>query len=813
MLIRPHDASKQRMMMDLLAITEGGAASCKSIWVDASPGEAAKGAPAKRIIHARTIQLQEKATLDRIGIRVGPGYQKCGSQKELDWAQDIVVLVQQERAGDWTSIFEQIGVQEPVGITWFSLGGAEAESIIIQIRKSGIDRWWPSWNVAMNSLILEGTYTPPMEPVPVRHLNELDYAESDIPSGVLVESRGHEIRFRTDYFDIGFARRNPELTFLAIDEMGQGKACQNLLKLASQHRKNDATTPYLVQGPRMYPWYPPIAGFFQFEPVGITVEGGNRVKYWCRSDDAGVEYQFQWDIIGASSFSVTIQRTCKQRIRMLHSGWQFSLDSKAAPVTALGAITKQGETGLLEFPVILHFPGKGTLLCTLEKGICLARFDANPPAMTNTFELKMGEEPQPEGDYLLPEGHAEATVKFEVITPEFAALRDDAPQVVKDMVRFRAVTALTYRADTATFSNNGTSMHCPACIDSWAENVIGFTPWQGIEPRMFLQQTLERWLLEAPAYGSGRSIIDDNHYYEDEYIICGTSALFGLAKFLQAYNDEAWFEQYKENILVQVTRMQGRDVDGDGIVESTYRLGISGEHQWSTNWWDVLSFGWKDAFSNAFLYPALVTLSKVFTEHGMADEAANLDTWASNLKQNFVPTFFNEKTGWLAGWRCKEDKLHDYAFLFVNGAAVEYGLVDGDLAMDIMERLWNELQASRFRDYNLGLPGNLWYIPASDTAKPQYGEPMGTYENGGATHSQSRHFVSGLYAAGMTVEGDMLLEQLSQSMADGSAFGGVGSGVDWRTWDGRPCGYEGLLCDQFGILVPALHRWSRKDSR
>jgi len=46
-----------------------------------------------------------------------------------------------------------------------------------------------------------------------------------------------------------------------------------------------------------------------------------------------------------------------------------------------------------------------------------------------------------------------------------------------------------------------------------------------------------------------------------------------------------------------------------------------------------------------------------------------------------------------------------------------------------------------------------------------------------------------------------------ERLADGSAFGGCSSGVDWRMWDGTRCGYEGLLTDQFGVLVPALARW------
>jgi hypothetical protein len=352
-------------------------------------------------------------------------------------------------------------------------------------------------------------------------------------------------------------------------------------------------------------------------------------------------------------------------------------------------------------------------------------------------------------------------------------------------------------------------MHAPICADTWAEISLGFKPWHYIVPNDYLQQTLERWLVDAPAYGSGRSITDEDTFYEDEYLQTGTSALFGLSLFLKYAANSDWFEHNKSYIIEQINRMKKRDLDGDGLIESNIRLGISGQYQWSTNWMDVLSFGWKDAFVNAFLYPALMNLVDVFNRYSLLDLAQDCQSWVENLKANYYTTFFNENTGWLMGWRSKDDQIHDYAFLFVNGAAIEYGLIDDPVASEIMQKLWKELQNSEFKDYTLGLPGNLWQIPDKDMAVAMHNSPMGSYENGAATHSQARHFISGLYTVGMLEEGDLLLTKMSDSMAKGTAFGGVGSGVDWRMWDGTPCGYEGLLCDQFGILIPALQRWGK----
>jgi hypothetical protein len=297
------------------------------------------------------------------------------------------------------------------------------------------------------------------------------------------------------------------------------------------------------------------------------------------------------------------------------------------------------------------------------------------------------------------------------------------------------------------------------------------------------------------------------HPAEDEYVTTGTAGLLGLAEYLVHSGTPMWVDSFAPQIEEQLARMRARDVDGDGIVESIFRSGISGTFHWSTNWYDAVSFGWKDAFSNALLHRALLLLSTALPRLGKPGLGGGLTEWAERLRANYLPAFLNEETGWLAGWRCKKGFLHDYAFLVVNGAAVCCGAVQGNQAASIIRNLWNETLRVGMPDPRLGLPGNLRPIPDDDMIDLMHGAPMGFYLNGGLTHSQSRHFVGALYAVGMTKEADALLEALCERLSDCTAFGGCGSGIDWRYWDGGPCGYEGLLTDQFGILAVALDRY------
>ena len=100
------------------------------------------------------------------------------------------------------------------------------------------------------------------------------------------------------------------------------------------------------------------------------------------------------------------------------------------------------------------------------------------------------------------------------------------------------------------------------------------------------------------------------------------------AKATAAENRVRFGRSKAEQTRVEAEREKAaRDLDGDGLIESMHRTGVSGTKQWSTCWFDVISFGWKDAFANAILYGALKELSaglRRFDETGQAQTVAQL---------------------------------------------------------------------------------------------------------------------------------------------------------------------------------------------
>jgi len=352
-------------------------------------------------------------------------------------------------------------------------------------------------------------------------------------------------------------------------------------------------------------------------------------------------------------------------------------------------------------------------------------------------------------------------------------------------------------------------MGAPICMDVWADlcELIGKGPF-GVDAVGFLKSTLEIHLQGAPAYGTGTHS-SGSHEYEDEYLMTGAAVLLGISKYLHMAGNHAWYKQYENQIQRKIRSMKGRDTDGDGLVESTLRRGVSGEHQWSTCWYDVISYGFKDAYANALLYPALRMLSLKTMEYGNESLSLELMDWADQIKCAYADTFMTDK-GWLAGWKCMEGKLHDFGFLAVNGAAVSAGLLEKDVARRVMERLWSALLDSGFDSFDMGLPGNLFPIDDSDMAAVQRRLPFGGYENGGITISQARHFINGLRCVGMDKEADFILTEICRGLLYGNVIGGVGTGCDWKMWDGVYSGYEGILCDQLGIFQPLIRRFGLK---
>ncbi|MDQ8183101.1 hypothetical protein [Pelagicoccus sp. SDUM812005] len=773
---------------------------CRSLWTAPLPSE--DSAPARRIIHCRAFTPSGKATVRRVGYKSAQGYHKCGSHQENDWIVDLRILTLDTPNGDWRELayLQDLPPQEEGQIEWIELGELNTYGLILEIRRCGIDDWWTPWNLAAQAFTVLGELHDPIAPRNETLIETKSIDLAGLPEGLRAERKDGQIRFRSDYLQVGFYLSRSGFSHLGIDQSGKGQTDTNLLQVGpgSFH-----------QGPMLSPLGDtPVADpAVRFRFTGSVSVKANTLVYELRNERCDQSYRLEWTVLPDKLRFTSLRQSGKPLRAWNSAAWRMSFHAPTSPSQVIAKVDPRGQSGSFQSPAILHAPTQGSLAMTAE-GTTSARLEVFRPRDRIELELKTGESPCPEGDWLLEAGSHPASWILEVTHPSFPLI-PEAPASARAALRQAGFTGLNFRPDTATLSNNGASIHCPISMDTWACQCLRMGELQpGLRSEDLLRLSLERWLDGGPGYAGGNlKQQGELHSGEDEYLMTGTAALLGLAEYLRKSATLEWKREYALPIERKLQEMQARDLDGDGLVESAYRTGTSGSLQWSTCWYDVISYGWKDAFSNALLYEALAHLCQAVPHSPLAHWQDPLTQWKEKLKRAYAPTFLTPETGWLAGWVCREGKRHDYAFLACNGAAVAAGLLEMDTAKKAMRGLLEDAKAVGMPSARLGLPGNLRSIPDHDLSDIIQGYPFGYYQNGGRTHAQARHFLRGLYAVGLQAEADALLEELCEGFAEAEVFGGCKSGLDWRYWDDRPCGYEGLLTDQFGIIGLILERY------
>ena len=221
--------------------------------------------------------------------------------------------------------------------------------------------------------------------------------------------------------------------------------------------------------------------------------------------------------------------------------WAIGRDSDGVAANRPQHVVMQQVRRLVEANALWHFPRHGCLHVESNDDVAF-RSDSVRPLDTNTFELKVAETATDLGDYVLRGGTHRATVTFTVGAPRVASLSAATPDPVRRMVDRHSLTALSYRPDTSTISNNGGSMHCTTSLNdvSAIAERLDELPF-GVHPMELVRDSLERWLHGAPSYGSGRTS-HGRHLLEDEYVHLGADTLLGLARYLRWDEGSAFFE-------------------------------------------------------------------------------------------------------------------------------------------------------------------------------------------------------------------------------------------------------------------------------
>ncbi|MCX5771946.1 MAG: hypothetical protein NTZ09_16975 [Candidatus Hydrogenedentes bacterium] len=513
-------------------------------------------------------------------------------------------------------------------------------------------------------------------------------------------------------------------------------------------------------------------------------------------------------------FDLTVPMAHNEALRLV-----FPFDPAVTPTTVLPAAFDKQDG--LRLPAIISAPDFGQMLVTLN---------TKKPATSRLLGSR--KDKTLEWIVELPQTRHNAP-----LTLQFRSVRLPQPQGLHDEARWRLARRGWFNAFNLTSRwGDQTGRHSapvgilgnnvlsdPASLSLWMyADMALFMPKlaTGIDSSLYLRRSLDHWL-DNRMLDNGNLIA---YWDYDTFLDPLPSILISAWDYVEAANDRAWLKRRIGALEKIGAYALTRDVDGDGLIEAvpTGNRGTLFKESRSSCWFDAANFGWKDAYTNALMYRAFCCLADLNGKLGRSrPQTAWLDR-AAKLKQAYGPALTNPKTGWIAMWRSQDGELHDYASPIINGYAIEYGLVDAEKGRRILDSLHAKMKEAGFSNFQFGVPCWLNPVTPDDYLQPAIGAPQQPdgldtwqiYMNGAITAGHVYHFLAAHYAvgtdAGMNEQADAILDAMLATQDKGGFQNGVKDeypkGIDWRKWNGDPCGYEGFLADNARFLLAVLTR-------
>ncbi len=249
-------------------------------------------------------------------------------------------------------------------------------------------------------------------------------------------------------------------------------------------------------------------------------------------------------------------------------------------------------------------------------------------------------------------------------------------------------------------------------------------PVPGVDVRHLVRRSLDHWLDNAV---SAQGHVNAFGSMYDLYTFTGTSLLVAAWHYWKIAGDREWLHRrVGEGPAPVLHRMADwlvrRDVDGDGLIESlnSGNAGTLRDPDRADIWYEMMNFGWKNAWTNARAHLAFLCLAEMMEEDGLDAGAAYYRGLADRLRAAFARRFLG-RNGWFVSWVSLDGEVHDWCHTFVNGAAVAYGLVPPQQGREILERVVLKSRSIGFTRWDLGVPGNLAPCALGDLIGPRIG--------------------------------------------------------------------------------------------
>jgi hypothetical protein len=628
------------------------------------------------------------------------------------------------------------------------------------------------------------------------------------PEGMMLDVRNPlELVFRSDRLAVGFSLIRPLLTRLDWDHFGGRLPTGNRLFFRGSSGGMD------MLGGQNGPSYITAAGDFVPQNMTGTVEAcGNQVRYRDIDTGFGVTVTAVFTV-NAEALTIELEQQAPADLAVIEGeAWRL-LWTMRAGLTGVAALPqdREGRNGFVHLPALIAADSGGCLAVRLLDGAGAFHTESYRSCEARSTGFVLADPDAADSPPVIPRGTRRAV--FELRLGALLPVPAEREATLSEGLR-RCWTAgfSAFRPEFGGFSNNAISTHCHVNQHT-AFDYAAFTaqPPVGPDPLGLVKFSVGRALLDAGGYGYHRSL-----YLDSDPIL-----LSGAGRIVQRADDGAWLEQVAPGIRAAARRILGTFDAAAGMVVCRSLSGNSGSFRWSSNAMDVIGFGHIDAYVNAWSYRGLKNAAALCARLGDEGLAGRCAATAAALAANYARQLLNPDTGWVSGWRSRDGRLHDYGFLWINGAACAFGVLDDATCRQALASL-EARRAEVFPESGYqGLPLNLLPIAPDDHMLPRIGyQTRPTYENytdGALSPVFANYYLRALSRCGLAAAARALCDSLERGFASGLFHGPYGTGKEFMTWTGADSGYEGTfgpnsaplyaIAVERGAITPPTPEW------
>lgn len=634
------------------------------------------------------------------------------------------------------------------------------------------------------------------------------------PAGMALDMRNPlEVVFRGERLAVGFSTIRPMLTRLDWNYFGDRPPGGNRLFFKGSWGGNDTL------GGQNGPSYLTEAGNFVPQNMTGTVEAeGNQVRYRGIDTGAGVTVNAVFTVT-AEALTIELEQMAETDVPVIEGeAWRLLWNMRAG-LTSVSALpqAREGRNGFVELPALIAADDGGCLAVRqLEGNGCFhTESYRSSEARSTGFVLAVAD--TPDAPQVIPRGRQRAV--FELRPTALLPVPAEQESALSEGLR-KCWTAgfSAFRPEFGGFSNNAISTNCHVNQHT-AFDFAAFTkrPPVGPDPLELVKFSVGRALLDSGGYGYHRNLYLDS----DPILLCGAGRVVQLA------DDRDWLDRVAPGIRGAARRILDNFDRKEGMIVCRSLSGNSGTFRWSSNAMDVIGFGHIDAYVNAWSFRGLKNASSLCARLGDTDLAARCAEAAAALAANYARQLVNPATGWVSGWRSRDGQLHDYGFLWINGVACAFGVLEPAVARQALVNLEAKRREVFPESGYAGLPVNLLPIAPDDHMLPRLGyQTKPTFENytdGALSPFTATYYLRALSRHGLTTEARALADDLERGFADGLFHGPYGTGKEFMTWTGADSGYEGTfgpnsgplyaIAVERGVITPPDPEWWIEDEK